>query len=584
MKDRTVPAILSSLFILVISGLFYNQVLRYGYYSNLSKNNSIRIIPIAGPRGNIYDRNEKLLVTSRLSFNVALVARELRDRRAAAQLLNEVLGMTGESIIGAFDKADARPYAPVTVLEDIPKEKAIALEEASLDSDGIVVETVSRRDYINGASGSHVFGYLSEITEDELEVFRDYGYRPKDLIGRDGIEKEHDLYLRGQDGGTQIEVDSRGRQTRVLGLKEPRNGTDIQLTIDESLQEAADKLLGSRRGAVLAMDPGTGEILALASHPAYDPNIFVRPNTSRARLALLDDRIGRPLSNKAISGLYPPGSVFKVVTASAAIELGKITGLTAFICNGSFRLGRTSFDCWKAEGHGVQDVVAAIMNSCNVFFYNAGKIVGVDGMEAYSKAFGFGRPTGIDLPDEVKGVVPGRVWKHSRLKEDWFEGETINYAIGQGYLLVTPIQVLDMIAVMANRGYLVRPHVTRRIGDKVLKWPQGKSLGLSEGAIRVVRQGLLEAINGESGTGKRAKLEGLQVAGKTGTAQTPRGRTHAWFCGFAPFKDPKLCIVVLVEHGGHGGVEPAEIAHGIFEEARRLGYFNNQKGQSSDDK
>jgi penicillin-binding protein 2 len=387
------------------------------------------------------------------------------------------------------------------------------------------------------------------------------------------VERYYEAALKGVDGGTQVEVDSRGRQTRLLGLKEPGNGADLYLTIDASLQTASDRLLGDRKGAVVVMDPRTGEVLALASHPAFDPNIFVRPDTSAERLALIGDRIGRPLSNKALAGLYPPGSVFKIVVASAALEAQKINRNTTVTCGGQYRLGRTTFDCWKEGGHGPQDVVTGLKNSCNVFFYNTGRILGVDDIETYAKLFGFGRATGIDLPDEVDGIVPGKAWKWASRKEGWFEGETINYAIGQGYLAVTPIQVLEMAAVMANNGSLVRPYLAKRLGSKELHGAKVKSAGLKASTVKTVRDGLYEVVSGEGGTGKRAKIDGVAVAGKTGTAQTPYGRTHAWFCGFAPFDDPKVCLVVLIEHGGKGGVEPAEIARGIFEEAKRKGYL-----------
>ena len=573
MKERSPSAVLSAFFILLALGLFYNQVARYGYYSRLSRNNSIRIIPIAGPRGNIYDRNGKLLVTNRLSFDLVAVSSELRDRRKAARILNGVLGMSGEEIMSAFDRADARPYAPVTIKEDIPKDRAIALEEALVDTDGLEVDATSRRDYLYGQSGSHIFGYLGRITEDELEDLRDFGYGPRDLVGRDGVEKSYDRYLRGADGGTQVEVDSRGRQARVLGVREPRPGTDLYLTIDIALQQACDRSLGDRRGAVVAIDPENGEVLALASHPAFDPNIFVKPDTSSRRLALMEDRAGRPLSNKAISGLYPPGSVFKIVTSSAALDTGKIDRSTSFACAGNYRLGRTTFDCWKKEGHGPQQVVGSLMNSCNVFFYNTGKLVGADTLEHYTKLFGFGKVTGIDLPDEVRGIAPGRGWKRSHRHEDWFDGETLNFAIGQGYLLVTPVQVANMGAAMANGGSLVRPYVVRRIGDRDAQGPSSVALGLRGRTVETVREGMREVVNGPSGTGKRAKIDGVTIAGKTGTAQTPSGRSHAWFCAFAPFDSPKICLSIVIEHGGKGGVEAAGVAHGIFEEAKKTGYI-----------
>ncbi|MCM8790788.1 MAG: penicillin-binding protein 2 [Candidatus Omnitrophica bacterium] len=573
MRDRALIAVVSALFILVGIGLFYNQILKHGYYFKLSRNNSIRIVPIDGPRGSIFDRTGKALVTNRMSFDVKLVYQEINDRRKLAGILRDILGMPSEKIVESLEKAGARPYAGVTIAEDIPKEKAFVLEEASCEVSGLHIETRSKRDYILGMFGSHLFGYLSAITEEELERLKDEGYRITDLVGRGGLEKYYERELKGVDGGTQIEVDSRGRQTRVLGVKEPEAGKDLQITIDASLQVAADKLLGDRKGAIIAMDPSNGEILAIASHPSFDPNIFVRPGTSRERLQLLNDKKGRPMSNKAISGIYPPGSVFKVVVASAALDTKKIDAHSSFFCSGTYNLGRASFDCWKAEGHGWQDVIRALMNSCNIFFYNTGRIVGPDSIESYAQRFGFGALTGIDLPDEVRGLVPGRAWKRAHRKIPWYEGDTLNYSIGQGYLLVTPIQVLNMIAVVANNGNLVRPHIVRRVGGEEMPLVKSRPVGLDGNVIKIVREGLFEVVNNDAGTGKRAKVKGVAVAGKTGTAQNPQGRTHAWFCGFAPFERAKICLVVLLEHGGKGGVEPAQIGQGFFEEAKRLGYL-----------
>ncbi|MDD5436384.1 MAG: penicillin-binding transpeptidase domain-containing protein, partial [Candidatus Omnitrophica bacterium] len=387
MRERLPIVVISAFFILIGAGLFYNQVIRFGYYSRLSKNNSIRIIPIDGPRGNIFDRNGVAVVSNRLSFDVAVVYRELRNKQTFIRILSEVLRIPARDIVRVMDKARNKPYAPVTILEDIDKNKAIMLEEASFDIDGLTIETRSRRDYLYGNVGSHIFGYLSEINDNELDDLRDYGYRMGDLVGRSGLEKQYEFYLRGLDGGTQIEVDNRGRQTRVLGVKEPSSGKDLYLTLDIALQVACDKLLGDRKGAICVMNPATGEVLALASHPSFDPNVFVRPKSSNERVALLRDRIGRPLSNRLIAGQYPPGSVFKVVTAAAALETGKISPATRFVCQGSYRLGKAKFDCWKAEGHGSQNLVDGLMNSCDVFFYNTGRAAGVDAIETYSKLF-----------------------------------------------------------------------------------------------------------------------------------------------------------------------------------------------------
>jgi len=575
MRDRLVAAAISLLFLLICLGLFYAQIIRYPYYARLSRNNSIRVIPIDGPRGNIFDRNGLPLATSRLSFDVAIVYQELRGQRTSlVRLLKDTLGMSGSRIAESLAKASSlRPYAPFVIAEDIGKDKAIAFEEESFLLDGVTVQTRSRRDYIYKNTGSHLVGYLSEIGDEELEDLRDSGYRPKDNIGRSGLEKYYEEYLRGTDGGTQVEVDSRGRQIRLLGVKEPSGGKDLYLTIDLSIQAMCDKLLGNHIGAIVAMDPNNGEVLAVASHPSFDPNIFVTPDTSGQRLKCLNDRIGRPMSNRAISGLYAPGSVFKIVTASAALDTGKINRNTRFLCTGSFKLGRGKFDCWKEEGHGSQDLQGGLMNSCNVFFYNTGKLAGVDAMESYAKLFGYGSLTGIDLPDEVKGVVPGRAWKRIHRKDNWYEGETVNYAIGQGYLMVTPIQVMKMMAAVANAGFLVKPYIVKQIDTAPIAPEKPKRIAIKDETTSEIRQGLYEVVNNALGTGKRAKVEGLYVAGKTGTAQNPQGRTHAWFAGFAPYNNPKICLVVFLEHGGKGGLEPAEIARGIFEEAKRIGYL-----------
>lgn len=573
MRERSLARPISYLFILLALGLVYTQIIRYTYYSRLSKDNAIRIIPIEGPRGTIFDRNGIAMVSDRISFNVAVVYQELKNREKLIRLLSETLNMERGDIERSFEKASRRPYAPVTIVEDIDKDKAFILEEESFNIRGLVIQTKSLRDYLYKSTGSHIFGYLSEITEPELEGMKEYGYRIKDLIGRDGVEKYYDNFLAGIDGGVQIQVDNRGRQVRMLGIKEPSKGKDLHLTIDANMQSVCDKLLEGKSGAIIMMDPNTGDVLALSSAPAYDPNVFIKPEDSPQRLRLMRDRRNYPLLNRAVSGIYQPGSVFKVVIASEALETDRIERNTRFNCPGFFTLGKGRFACWKEGGHGPQNVVEALMNSCNVFFYNTGKITGVDNIERYAKLFGFGKRTGIDLPDEARGVVPGRLWKRLVKKDIWYEGDTINYAIGQGYLLVTPIQVLDMMSVMANKGSIVRPHIVKSIDNMNISTPPKHDLGLSDYTVRIVREGLYKVVNSENGTGKRAKVTGVAVAGKTGTAQNPGGRTHAWFSGFAPFENARICIVVFLEHGGKGGVEPSEIAGKIFQAAKEKGYI-----------
>ena len=573
MREKSLAIPIRILFILLALALVYTQIIRHSYYSKLSKDNAIRIIPIEGPRGTIFDRNGVRVVSDRISFNAAIVYQELRNKEKLIRLLVNTLGMKRADVEDGIKDAAGRPYAPVVIADDIDKDKAFILEEESFDVRGLVIQTKSMRHYIYKKTGAHVFGYLSQISEAELRNMKEYGYRAKDLIGRDGVEKYYDSYLSGIDGGIQIQVDNRGRQVRTLGLKEPVNGKDLYLTIDINLQSVCDKALEGKSGAIIVMNPGTGEVLALSSGPGFDPNVFLRPGDSQERVRLIRDKRMYPLLNRAISGIYQPGSVFKIIPALAALETGRIDRQTRFNCSGSFTLGSGKFACWKPGGHNSQNVVDALMNSCNIFFYNAGRAVGVDKIEEFAKLFGFGRRTGIDLPDEARGVVPGRFWKKVIKRDNWYEGDTVNYAIGQGYLLVTPIQILKMISQVANDGKTVEPHLVKRGDLADVNRSSRRDLNLSPNAMRIVKEGLYKVVNTENGTGRRAKLEGVVIGGKTGTAQNPGGKAHAWFAGFAPFNDAKISLVVFLEHGGKGGLEPCEIAKEIFETVKSGGYL-----------
>jgi penicillin-binding protein 2 len=573
MREKSLAVPIRLLFIALALALVYTQVIRYGYYSRLSKDNAIRIITIEGPRGAIFDRNGVRLVSDRISFNAALVYQELKNREKLIKLLVNKLGMERRDVEDAIDKASKKPYAPVTIAEDIDRDKAFILEEESFDFKGLVIQTRSMRHYLYGNIAAHLLGYLSEISEAELERMKEYGYRAKDLIGRDGIEKYYDNYLSGVDGGIQMQVDNRGRLVRTLGLKEPVSGKDLRLTVDIDLQSACDKALEDKRGAIIVMDPNTGEVLALSSSPGFDPNLFVRPEGSPERARLIRDKRMYPLLNRAISGIYQPGSVFKIVVAMAALDTGRIGRRTRFNCTGSFTLGTGKFACWKEGGHNSQTVVDALMNSCNSFFYNTGRALGIDNIEAAAKNFGFGRVTGIDLPGEAKGIVPGRSWKRNVKRDGWYEGDTVNLAIGQGYILATPIQVLEMISVVANNGKAVKPYIVKRIDTSDVSPAPRHNLNFNKNAMRAVRDGLYKVVNAENGTGKRARLEGVAISGKTGTAENPGGVTHAWFVGFAPSEGAKLSLVVFLEHGGKGGLEPSEIAKDIFAAAKSKGYI-----------
>lgn len=569
MKLKIFFNIITIFMILLGLGFFYIQVICGGNYLYLSEKNRLRIIPEGSCRGRILDRNGLTLVDSRVSFNIVIVPRDLMDKEKIVSALSEILGTSKEKTRLLIDRAiEKSMYQPSVIFEDVPKEKAFSIEERIFEFPGIIVEVKPVRNYVYGDVGSHIFGYLGEVNRPELEGLRAYGYRLKDLLGRSGLEKFYDAYLRGEDGGINMEVDSLGRRIKVMGFKPPKSGGDLELTIDMRLQSFADKALNNLNGAIVAMNPKTGEILAMVSAPDFDPNIFVSSgNNENIKKVLLDK--SRPLVNKAISAHYPPGSVFKIVTSSCGLETGKIKKGTSFNCTGKFVLGRTEFGCWQEGGHGILDLPNALKYSCNVYVYNVGKIVGIDDLANYAMRFGFGRPTGIDLPDEIPGIVPGKIWKAFAKGELWYEGETLNVSIGQGALSVTPIQVVRMVSAIANNGEMVQPYIVKKIGIVNIRQTKTKNLNFSPQTINAIKEGLKKVVQDE-GTGKRANVEGLSIAGKTSTAQAGSGRvSHGWFAGFAPFEDPKLAVVVFLEHGGKGGLNPAQIAGEIFKEAKK---------------
>lgn len=572
MRLKVFSLIIATCFILLLCGLGYVQIIKGAYYKRRSEQNRIVAIPLKAPRGQIYDRNNKVCVDNRISFDVSVIYKDARDFSQLVTFLSDTLKIDKKKLMSCMKRAKKRPFAPTVLVEDIGKAKAIMLEQRKIDYPGLVISTRPKRDYLFGERASSVTGYLGEINEDELARFKTYGYSIRDLMGRSGLEKKYDNYLRGIQGGMQVEIDSLGRQKRVLHIKEPEGGNPIYLTIDMDLQEYCYEIMGNRRGCIIAMNPNNGEIFAFVSKPGFDPNIFIRKDKAREVKKILDN-VNRdyPLLNRGISCTYPPGSVFKVVVAVAALDTGRFTKDMQFGCNGSFALGKSIFHCWKEEGHGNQIIEDAIKNSCNVFFYQLGLKAGVQHISLYAEKFGFGKPTGIDLPGEAGGLVPTSTWKRIAKKEGWYPGDTVNYSIGQGFLLVTPIQVVCMMAAIANGGHLVQPYIVERIGNVKVSNPEIKGMDISKHTQDIMRRGLVKVVNDQRGTGMKAKLPDIVVAGKTGTAQNPRGKAHGWFSGFAPEENPKMCVVVFVEYGGKGGVEASNLARKVFEKSKTLG-------------
>jgi len=567
MKLRTIRIIINSLLFLLIAALFYAQVLKAPAYIELSESNRIRIVPIEAPRGLIYDRKDILLVGNRPSFDCTIIPKEIKNKDKTLKQLSRILGVSKKRLKKRLRQRFLNPFRPLVIAGDISKDKAIAIEEQRLNLAGVFIAIRPVRDYIYDEIYSHVVGYVGEIDRRELKRLDRYGYRMNDLIGKAGVEKEYDNYLKGRAGGKQIEVDNKGRQVRLLGSRNPTRGKDVHLTIDLELQKYIYRIFEHQRGACVVMNPENGEVLSLVSKPSFNPRLFA--NRDRRVEDIFKDKT-YPLLNRAINCAYPPGSSFKIVVAAAALEERKVKEEKEFICSGKHKVGGKVFRCWREKGHGAQNVIGGLKNSCNVFFYNTGMLLGPDLISRYAQRFGFGKPSGIDLTGEVAGLVPNKLWKRLKTGERWYGGETANYAIGQGYLLVTPIQVLRMVSAVANKGILIEPHIVKRIESIDVARKSQKNIGLALKTENIIIEGLRRVVEDDSGTGVRARVSGVPAAGKTGTAQTGRGSTHAWFTGFAPVGEPKIALVVFLEEGGKGGLNAAGMAGLIFKKAKEL--------------
>lgn len=572
MRLRLLYFIIMIAFVFLGGGLFWTEIICYQRYKSLAWNNRVRLVPIEAPRGRILDRNGNILVDNRASFDVIVIPQELDDEDEAFKRLSEIVGIGKKTLKQTYSQRYRAPFAPIKIVEDISKKKAIILEEEGINLKGVFVRSRPKRNYRFGHIGSHIIGYVGKVAKDRWSVLRNYGYQMIDLVGKDGIEKYYNAYLKGENGGRQLEVDSRGRLIRVLGIKKAIPGRDLTLTVDVRLQSYIDEIFGKRKGAAIVMVPDTGEVLAMVSKPDYNPEVFINPKGLKERMSLLRDKRS-PLLNRAIGNAYPPGSVFKPVVGMAGLLSGKVSPNAHFGCKGRYVLGHRVFRCWDEDGHGVQDLTEGLKNSCNVFFYQFGRTTGVEPITNYALKFGFGRPTMIDLPGEVSGLVPSILWQRLVRNKRWYQGDTLNLSIGQGYLLVTPLQIIVTYCAIANGGRLVRPYIVQKVDNVDVVGPKWKDLKIPVRYLQLIKKGLRKVVMDDTGTGHRARVEGLQIAGKTGTAQNPTGPSHAWFAGFSPIKKPKIAIVVFVEHGGKGGIEACELAREIFKKAKGLGYL-----------
>ncbi|MFH1354776.1 MAG: penicillin-binding protein 2 [Candidatus Omnitrophota bacterium] len=541
---------LVGLFVFLGLGTFNLEVLQGKKYRELSNLNSIRLLPKEGARGRIIDCRGNILVDNKLSYDVMILPEHYNSKDNILKHVSLILGAKEEDLRANFKKNITFASLPVKIADDVDIKKAIALEEAKLDLPGIIIESRPKRYYPYSRLASHVVGYLGEIDHWRLTKLVDYGYKRKDIVGFGGIEEKYDYYLREEDGGSSVEVDNRGRMVRILGFKPPQKGKDIESTLDLRLQKIAEDKLQERTGSVIIMEPQSGEILAMANFPDFDPTIF-RDNHSSSISYLFDDA-DAPLLNRAIAGVYPPGSIFKLVTAATALETKKLDLSQRFFCSGSMLVGRKKFKCWNE--HGSQDIISGIANSCNVFFYNIGLLAGPQKIYDYALKFGLSKPASSDLPYEAEGFIPSPLWRKFYKFKKWYAGDTANMSIGQGEVLVTPLQIARIAAIFANGGKLVTPYIVKGIdGKSIVRYQKKiKNLSLKKMTLDVIAEGLRRAVSDPEGTANVLSSLSVAVAGKTGTAQAPPGSPHGWFVGYFPFQEPRYVICVFLERGKYG--------------------------------
>ena len=573
--------VISGAFIVLIVRLFYLQIIEGEDFRRQSEINSIRLQSVDAPRGLIYDRNGILLVDNRPSFDLSIIPKDARPIDQTLTKLSNYIMLSKEEL-GKTVAAKRRQasYKPVLLKSDIGRDVLASIEVHRYELPGVAVDVTPKRQYIYSGSASHLLGYMGEISPKELKMAEFIGCRGGDYVGKFGIEKSFEKYLRGERGGRQVKVDATGQVMQVLDTVDATPGNNLFLTIDYRLQKKAEALMANKVGAIVAVDPKTGQILTMVSSPTFDQNAFVA-GLSHNQWEKLISNPARPMENKVIQAEYPPASTFKIITAAAALEEGIIDKKTTLDCPGYLSFGNRVFHCWRRIGHGSVDVRRALSQSCDVFFYHMGIELGVDRLAWYARAFGLGSETQIDLASEGKGLIPTAAWKKHRFGVPWQKGETLSVAIGQGYDLATPLQMTMLIAAVANNGKRLRPSLVKGIrtadGHIVFESKPEKAgyLPISPENLKIVQEGLWQVVNDVKGTAFRYRIKEFDMAGKTGTAQVigrkkdsqdnekemaEHLKPHAWFVAYAPYDDPKIAVAVMVEHGEHGSSAAAPIA------------------------
>jgi penicillin-binding protein 2 len=564
--------------------LWHLQIREGPYYRDLSENNRTRSVILEPARGLIFDRNGILLANNVPSFSLYVSLEDVKDREALIDQLTRLIGLDPALVRKKLAVRGAKQL-PRKVKDRLTLREATLIESHRLDLPGVMIQVESQRNYPSGITASHVLGYVGEVSAEQLEKPEFSELHQGSIVGQYGVEKFFDQIVRGQAGQKSIEVDALGHEKRTVTVDRPRAGDDLYLTIDARLQKVAEDLLGEESGAIVALDPTRGDILAMASRPAFDPNVLSRELTGKQWVEIVQDE-GRPLNNRASQGQYPPGSTFKVLMAAAALESHTMTPSSTVQCYGGYQFGRRLYRDWKAGGHGSVDLRKALIHSCDVYFYTVGQRMGIDMMATYAHQFGLGEETGVELPSERVGIIPSTAWKQRVKREPWLPGETISAAIGQGYVTVTPLQMASLIGTVANEGITYRPRLVQAIMDRATGQlqelpavPKAK-LDVKPETLKVIREALAEVVT--EGTATRAKSSIVSIAGKTGTAQTTalrpgpekdipkKFRDHAWFVAFAPVEKPQIAVAVLGEHMGHGGSAAAPLAKEVIETYMKL--------------
>lgn len=588
----------------LLARLWYLQIAHGSELQEASRINQRRLIRRVPPRGQIEDRAGRILATNRRQIVVSVVPEEIERNPNTLPLLASLLNRPLQELEETIRREKVTPFDSVRLAVDVDVATATRIEEQRLNLPGVLIGPEPIRHYPDGPLFGHLLGQMGEIPPDELRARRPEGYRPGDYCGKLGLERAYDPYLRGTNGGRLIEVDARGRMRRELNSTEPLPGATLTLTLDKELQKVAYQELQAqaakgRPGAAVALDPNTGAVLALASVPSYDPNLFVNGIT-RANWKKIQDNPLLPQINRAINSAYAPGSTFKVITAAAGLETGLTGPYDRAYCRGVMFVGRWPKRCHRRRGHGSVNLNEALARSCDIFFYQLGQRLGPERMAKYARLFGLGTRTGIDLlrpgdPQiERDGIVPDPAWKAARHRGPWYGGETVDYAIGQAMLACTPLQMCNVAAAIANGGTLYRPQLVQRIVQhdaqnrpQVVRQLQPEimgRLGLSDRTLEIIRQGMRSVMT-PGGTAAHMAIPGVAVAGKTGTAEVVRnGRKvdNAWFIAYAPADRPRIAVCVFVETGGHGGTTAAPIARKIIAKHLKV-QIDDVAGGASDD-